>query len=89
VSIEPGVPNEYDIKYTGEGDEAPGIHAGDLYVRILIDDHKVFKRKGADIFIEKKISLLEALTGFHFSLKMLDGTNLIVATAPGEVISHD
>lgn len=44
VHLEPGVRNEYDYQYQGEGDEAPGILAGDLYVRINIEKHKVFKR---------------------------------------------
>jgi DnaJ-class molecular chaperone len=39
--------------------------------------------------MEKKISLSEALTGFTFSVKHLDGSKLEVATMPGEVISHD
>lgn len=34
-------------------DEAPGVMAGDLYVRIEIEKHKMFERKGADLFIEK------------------------------------
>ena len=74
---------------TGESDEAPDIMAGDLHVRIMIKKHPVFTRKGADLFIEKKISLLEALTGFYFDVKHLDGTKLTVATAPGEIISHN
>ena len=41
----------------------PGIIAGDIYARINIKKHKLFQRRGADLFITKKISLLEALTG--------------------------
>jgi len=41
---------------------------GDLHVRIMIKKHKVFSRKGADLYIDKKISLLEALTGFNFEI---------------------
>jgi len=37
--------------------------AGDIYARISIKKHKTFIRKGADLFIQKKINLLEALTG--------------------------
>jgi len=44
VSLEPGVPDGHDILYTGEGDEGPGILAGDLVVRIKIKSHKDFKR---------------------------------------------
>jgi len=37
--------------------------AGDLYVRIKINKHKIYERKGADLYTSKKITLLEALTG--------------------------
>ena len=63
--------------------------AGDLYVRIKIKKHNNFTRKGADLFIEKKITLLEALTGFHFSVTHLDGTLLQISTPPGDIISHN
>lgn len=38
--------------------------------------------------MDKKITLLEALTGFHFQFTHLDGKKITVATAPGEIISH-
>lgn len=44
----------------------PGVMAGDLHVRYRIKKHSLFNRKGADLYLEKKISLLEALTGFNF-----------------------
>lgn len=87
VAIEPGVPNEHDIIFTGESDEGPGVIAGDLYVRVMIEPHQVFTRKGADLFVERKITLLEALTGLHFTLDHLDGSKLTIATAPGDIIS--
>ncbi len=62
--------------------------AGDLHVRFMVKPHDVFERKGADLFIEKKITLLEALTGFSFQVTHLDGRVVKVATMPGEVISH-
>jgi len=54
VAIEPGVPDCHDYILSGESDEAPGIEAGDLYARIQIEKHKIFTRKGADLFYEKK-----------------------------------
>lgn len=72
---------------TGEGHEAPNVMAGDLHVRFKIKKHKIYERKGQDLFAKKKITLLEALTGFTMKLKTLDGANLDIATMPGEVIS--
>jgi DnaJ-class molecular chaperone len=37
--------------------------AGDLYFITQEKEHKIFTRKGADLFIKKDITLLEALTG--------------------------
>lgn len=65
--LEPGVPHDYDYTFTGEADEYPNVMAGDLYIRIKIDKHKVFTRKGADLYLEKKITLSEALCGFNFT----------------------
>jgi len=87
VPIEQGAPNEHHVTFTGEGDEIPGAMAGDLIVRLIIEKHPVFERKGADLFVEKKISLYEALTGVTFTLDHLDGQKVNITTPPGEVIS--
>jgi len=63
VPLEKGVPDEHDYTFYGESDEHPGIMAGDLYVRIKIQKHKVFERRGADLFMTKTITLIEALSG--------------------------
>ena len=70
----------------GEADEAPGYLAGDLHVIVQIKKHPLYSREGADLFMEKTISLLEALTGFNFFVESLDGHKIQVATAPGEII---
>lgn len=38
-----------------------------------IKEHKIFKRKGADLLIDKEITLLEALTGIDMTITHLDG----------------
>ncbi|CAD8083078.1 unnamed protein product [Paramecium sonneborni] len=87
IPLERGVPDEHDYQFYGESDELPGVMAGDLYIRIKIKKHDVYERKGADLYINKKITLVEALTGTQFTLKFLDGTNLHIATKAGEIIS--
>ena len=49
-------------------------------------EHNTFKRKGEDLFIEHDISLTEALCGFKFILKHMDGRDLVIQSIPGEVI---
>lgn len=43
-------------------------------------------RQGADLIIEKTITLLEALIGVCFTVKSLDNQDLQVSSAPGEII---
>lgn len=63
--------------------------AGDLYVKVNIKPHATFTRRGADLYIEKKISLLEALTGVYFEVKYLSGETLKIATPPGKYIENN
>lgn len=88
-AVEPGCPNEHSYIFHGMADEAPGVLAGDVHVRIFIEKHKEYIRKGADLFVDKKITLLEALTGTNYEFKHLDGKKYKVTTLPGEVISHE
>lgn len=67
VEIDKGAPNGENYIIHGEGDEVPDIEPGDVVVVIKEKPHKVFKRKGADLFMEKEITLLEALTGVDFT----------------------
>lgn len=48
-------------------------------------EHAVFKRKGADLFYEKTLTLAEALCGFKFALPHLDGRQLLVSSNEGDV----
>jgi len=64
----------------------PDVEAGDVIAVIKIKEHKMFKRKGADLLIDKEITLLEALTGLDMTLTHLDGTQKRIQNKPGEII---
>lgn len=55
-----------------------------LYVKEA--PHDVYTRKGADLFIKKSVSLVEALLGFNFQITHLDGKKHSIYTRPGDVI---
>merc|ERR1719401_427638 len=67
-------------------DEHPDADAGDVVFVLKQQEHAIFKRKGADLFIEKTISLVEALCGFELEVKHLDGRKLLIKTQPGEIV---
>lgn len=87
VPIEQGAPNNHQISFSGEGDETPGVMAGDVIVQLTVEPHKRFERKGADLFYKKTISLYEALTGTAFYVEHLDGKKILIATPPHEVLT--
>jgi len=49
-------------------------------------EHATFKRKGNDLFVEKEISLTEALCGYQFVIQHLDGRQLLVSSNEGEIV---
>jgi DnaJ homolog subfamily A member 2 len=51
----------------------PDVEPGDVIVQIREKKHKTFIRRGADLFMEKEITLIESLTGLDFVLTHLDG----------------
>lgn len=86
VTIDKGSPHGEKYVFHGEGDEFPGAETGDVIVVVDLQEHKLFKRKGADLLFEKKISLVEALTGVDFNFEHLDGKKIRVKTTPGDVV---
>ena len=47
---------------TGESDEHPGKLPGDIVFILKEKEHTTFKRRNADLLLQKKITLVEALT---------------------------
>jgi len=76
VTIDKGAPNGEKYVFHSEADEYPGIEAGDVVIQVNEQPHDLFKRKGADLLLEKEVTLLEALTGIDFVLTHLDGRKI-------------
>jgi len=86
VDIERGMKHNEKITFSGEADELPGVLAGDVVFVLQEQEHETFRRKGADLVMEKEISLKQALCGFEFPVKHLDGRILKVSSKPGEIV---
>jgi len=86
VEIDKGAPDGKRYVFQGESDEFPGVDPGDVQVEIMVDKHKNFIRKGADLVYTANISLLEALTGFKMVVTHLDDRKILIQNKPGEVI---
>ena len=84
VAVSAGTPDNHRVIIKDKGDEHPEYKTGDLVVNILVKPHAVFKRQGNNLYITKKISLYEALTGFKFNLKRFDTEVTIESDGVGQ-----
>merc|ERR1719326_645255 len=74
------------VTFREKADEMPDADTGDVVFVIKEQEHPEFKRKGADLYIERTISLVEALCGFELEIKHLDGRKLLIKTQPGDIV---
>ncbi len=72
------------ITFSGEGDQEPGIPAGDIIVVLDEQEHPVFSRKGIHLSMRMELQLVEALCGFQKAIKTLDNRHLLITVLPGE-----
>lgn len=89
VHVEKGMKHNAKIPFRGMADEKPNMEPGDVNFIIQEKEHDVFKRKGADLLITKSLSLNEALCGFEWIVKHLDGREIAIKSKPGEVIKPE
>eukprot|EP01088_Endostelium_zonatum_P018189 TRINITY_DN5736_c0_g1_i1.p1 TRINITY_DN5736_c0_g1~~TRINITY_DN5736_c0_g1_i1.p1 ORF type:complete len:441 (+),score=114.25 TRINITY_DN5736_c0_g1_i1:127-1449(+) len=86
VYVEKGMKHKEKTIFRGEGDQEHGTQPGDVIIILNEIEHKTFKRNGDDLHVEKEITLLEALTGVHYTMKHLDGRILKIHSKPGDII---
>merc|ERR1719161_2940772 len=86
VHIQKGSPSDHKITLREMADEHPNADPGDVVFVLKEQEHPLFKRRGADLFIERTISLVEALCGFELELTHLDGRKLLIKTSPGDIV---
>lgn len=72
MPVEVGCPDKEKIVIRGKGNEHPEATAGDLIVVVSIKKHSVFERKRDDLYMKKKIGLIDALKGVKFNLEHLN-----------------
>ncbi len=74
ITIPAGVDSGVRMRLAGEGDAAPnGGESGDLYVFLNVRPHKLFERKGNDLFVEVPVPMVTAALGGDVFVPTLDG----------------
>lgn len=90
VHVDKGMKHGQKITFRNEGNQSvDATEPGDVVVVLVQQPHEYFQRSGDNIIIVHKINLTEALCGFQFAVKHLDGRDLVLKCPPGEVIKKD
>ncbi|ERS98946.1 uncharacterized protein SPSK_04222 [Sporothrix schenckii 1099-18] len=87
VHVDRGVKSGTRVDFRGEGDQAPGIQAGDVVFEIEQKPHARFTRRDDDLLYNCDIELVTALAGGTIYIEHLDDRWLSVDILPGEAIS--
>ncbi len=73
IVIPAGIRDGEMIRMTGHGEAVSKGTTGDLYIKINVASHSVFKREGNDLVINLNLKLSDALLGLEYPIQTLDG----------------
>ena len=91
VRIPAGVGDNSRVRVSGEGAHGTaGGGAGDLYLRVHVEPHPQFERKGRDLHVKVAVPLVTAVLGGRAEVPTVDGRTLRlrvpVTTQNGQVL---
>ncbi len=72
------------IRFSGEGDQEPGLEPGDVVIILEEKEHATFQRHGQDLITAMQITLVESLCGLQKTITTLDKRTLVISTIPGQ-----
>jgi molecular chaperone DnaJ len=91
VTVPAGVDTGMRLRLAGEGEDGPqGGSRGDLFVLVMVRDHDLFQRDGADLHLELPVSAYQAMLGAHVPVTTILGEEKMVDVSsgaqPGDVV---
>ncbi|MFA5095143.1 MAG: molecular chaperone DnaJ [Candidatus Paceibacterota bacterium] len=73
VNIPAGMRDGEMIRMSGMGEAVSKGTAGDLYIKVNVAAHPVFKREGNDLVMNLELKLSDAMLGTEYPIQTLDG----------------
>jgi len=90
VNIPAGIRDGDSLRLQSKGGVSDSIaNYGDLYLRIGVHPHKIFKRKGNDLYMTLKIKVSQAILGGTISIPAIQGAidlKVPAGTQPGDIL---
>ncbi len=90
ISIPPGVEDGNMLRVPGEGEPLDGGPSGDLYVRVRVKPHELFRRSDSDLLYDLKLNFSQLALGAEAEVPTLDGRAKVrvpQGTQPGTIIT--
>lgn len=73
VKVPAGISDGQKLRLRGKGNPSPyGGQLGDLYIKIKIMDHPIFKRENNDLYSKHEIKFSEAVLGTEIEIPTID-----------------
>src|SRR3989344_8608709 len=73
VVIPPGLDDGEVIRLGGAGEASAGGASGDLYIKVHVLPHPLFRKEGANLVMPLNIKLSDALLGVDYTINTFDG----------------
>jgi len=89
IDIPQGADDNEILIIRDKGNVLNDVCKGDVKLFIKVENNTVFKRSGLDLILEKEISLKDALCGFSFELKYINGKSYTLNNNSGNIIKPD
>ena len=89
VKIPAGIDNGEMIRLSGGGEAVAGGQSGDLYIKIYVKTHPIFKKEVPNLLMDLHVKLTDAILGAEESIATLDGSikvKIPEGVAHGEVL---
>lgn len=87
IKVPAGINAGEMLRMTGMGEAVQGGTTGDLYIKVNVRSHSIFKRDGLNLNMDLHIKLTDALLGMIYNLKTLEGNTVEVKIPEG--INHE
>ncbi len=89
VIIPAGINDGEMIRMQGAGEAVPKGTPGDLYIKISVQPHSLFRREGSNLTMDLDLKLSDALLGGERVIQTLDGevkVEIPEGVSPGEIL---
>lgn len=87
INIEKGTDENEIITVSEKGNINDGL-SSDIKVKILLEKHRDYTRKGIDLVLHKSITFKESLCGFEFNLEHINGRSIKFTSSRGKVLQN-